>query len=197
MENEGSTSTLDNDVECPLPEPNKSGDMGPPLRFEQRKPKSQDQIFGGPLNQTFDGDRIPDSQPLLGIPNSASPQAGNEGSPDAKFDIEDMDWKGLSDRYIAAMKEAKAKEDEIHREFVGLVNVSCAPTLLCSGLKAEKTFRTWISASAQQERHRSAKRLKTQSDYVKGAEKSLRERRQHYNKVVEAFEKALALLRES
>ncbi|OQO00373.1 hypothetical protein B0A48_13721 [Cryoendolithus antarcticus] len=92
--------------------------------------------------------------------------------------IEQFDWDDLCARYGKSMDDLTDRENQIWAEFNNLSNM----------------FNAWVTASEQHEIERSSKRLKTQTTLVRHHEGQLEEKRQHYIKVVEAFQSALKLL---
>ncbi|KAF2772056.1 hypothetical protein EJ03DRAFT_267557 [Teratosphaeria nubilosa] len=92
--------------------------------------------------------------------------------------IEDFDWTSLQQRYHDRMRELGGQEQRIFVDFNELCNY----------------FGVWADASRTHEVGRSFKRLKTQIAYVRHEEDQLESKRQHYIKVVQAFQSALQLL---
>ncbi|MCJ1478712.1 hypothetical protein MMC13_007395 [Lambiella insularis] len=93
--------------------------------------------------------------------------------------IEDYDWADVEHRYHDKMQECAKDEAALFDEFNDTI----------------KLFESWTAAMTVHENDRSYKRLKTRMTYVERDEERLEKKRQHYSKVVSAFESALALLR--
>ncbi|KAI1809915.1 hypothetical protein GGS20DRAFT_569853 [Poronia punctata] len=89
-----------------------------------------------------------------------------------------FDWEDFEDRYEKALQEADEHERQILEEFEKLV----------------KYFNVWASASSVHDNERAVKRLQTRERYVRLAEQSLSQKKQHLAEVVKAFQSALALL---
>ncbi|TKA77764.1 hypothetical protein B0A49_01564 [Cryomyces minteri] len=92
--------------------------------------------------------------------------------------IAPFDWKNLENKYHDKIRERAAEEQRIYDEFGKLITY----------------FNVWSSTTSRHEVERSFKRLKTQMAYVNHSEDVLEQKRQHYLKVVAAFQSALALL---
>ncbi|CAK7563188.1 MAG: hypothetical protein SEPTF4163_001050 [Sporothrix epigloea] len=92
--------------------------------------------------------------------------------------IPPFDWESFETRYEQALLEINSEEKELLEEFDRLV----------------KYFNVWASAASAHDDQRAVKRLRTRERYVKIAEQSLGQRKQHLTEVVRAFQSALALL---
>ncbi|CAK7230539.1 hypothetical protein SBRCBS47491_007618 [Sporothrix bragantina] len=101
-----------------------------------------------------------------------------ESSPDTPGHIPPFDWEMFEARYEQALQEMNGEEKELLEEFDRLVNY----------------FNVWASAASAHDDERAVKRLQTRERYVKIAEQSLGQRKQHLTEVVRAFQSALALL---
>ncbi|KAA6415890.1 MAG: hypothetical protein FRX48_00609 [Lasallia pustulata] len=131
---------------------------------------------GSPPSSRTDVSRPND--PPLATPQQTSQHDLPVEPIDLKDRIDDFDWDELEMRFQGKMAECKHVEEEIYKEFNNLLEV----------------FNAWASAVSIHENDRASKRLKTRMSYVQGAESGLEDKRQHYVKVVKAFESALALL---
>ncbi|KAL9130064.1 MAG: hypothetical protein Q9217_001668 [Psora testacea] len=98
---------------------------------------------------------------------------------DPQVKLEDYDWDGLEDQFAKRMEAFRAEEDEIWQEWQGWGEI----------------FKAWASTISVHDEERASKRLRTRIAFTQGSEESLEAKRQHYIKVVQAFESALALLR--
>ncbi|CAK7221649.1 hypothetical protein SCUCBS95973_004570 [Sporothrix curviconia] len=101
-----------------------------------------------------------------------------ESSPGTPGHIPPFDWETFEARYEQALQEMNGEEKELLEEFDRLVNY----------------FNVWASAASAHDDERAVKRLQTRERYVKIAEQSLGQRKQHLTEVVRAFQSALALL---
>ncbi|KJR83055.1 uncharacterized protein SPSK_04428 [Sporothrix schenckii 1099-18] len=101
-----------------------------------------------------------------------------ESSPGTPGHIPPFDWEEFEARYEHALAEMNGEEKELLEEFDRLVNY----------------FNVWASAATAHDDERAVKRLQTRERYVKIAEQSLGQRKQHLTEVVRAFQSALALL---
>ncbi|KAL8961319.1 MAG: hypothetical protein Q9183_005322 [Haloplaca sp. 2 TL-2023] len=116
--------------------------------------------------------------------SSHEAQTSGQSSPskqapiDPKQSLEPFDWDGLEERFLEKMAECQKREEELGEEFKEWCQV----------------FQAWASTTRQHEEERLHKRLKTRTVWVQNSEQNLEEKRQHYIKVVQAFESALALL---
>ncbi|KAL8777043.1 MAG: hypothetical protein Q9213_008031 [Squamulea squamosa] len=97
---------------------------------------------------------------------------------DPKELLEPFGWDDLEERFVQKMDECQKQEEEIEKEFREWCHV----------------FQAWASTTREHEEDRLHKRLKTRMAWVRNSENTLEEKRQHYIKVVQAFESALALL---
>ncbi|KAI9680091.1 MAG: hypothetical protein M1817_005107 [Caeruleum heppii] len=93
-------------------------------------------------------------------------------------ELEDFDWEDFETRYHEAIKKQDEAQKKLYEDFRNLL----------------RFFSNWVNCAVEHENRRSLKRLKTRMAYVQNAEDGLKERREHYTKVVQAFESALALL---
>ncbi|KAI9785825.1 MAG: hypothetical protein M1816_008217 [Peltula sp. TS41687] len=97
---------------------------------------------------------------------------------DPRQGIETFNWPDLEARYKAAMTEQDEIQSGLQEEFRKRINF----------------FNIWAQSAVVHENERTQKRLRTRMHYVQRAERNLVEKREHYLKVVKAFETALALL---
>lgn len=92
-----------------------------------------------------------------------------------------FDWEDLHARYHAAISKCQGEEDALMQEFQNLMTY----------------FRIWAESGHVHETNRTYHRLQTRSTYVRHAEDTLEQKRNHYVNVVKAFESALNLLKAS
>ncbi|KAK6434715.1 hypothetical protein LTR95_009099 [Oleoguttula sp. CCFEE 5521] len=160
----------------------KSASAGQP---KKRKASPQDQ----PETHAVDGpDQLEKAPSTKAAPKDHDKQSDFRKPSDSGSDapavddpaepIEQFDWDNLCARYGKCMDDLTDRENQIWAEFNNLSNM----------------FNAWVTASEQHEIVRSSKRLKTQTTLVRHHEGQLEEKRQHYIKVVEAFQSALKLL---
>ncbi|KAG8530827.1 uncharacterized protein KY384_004184 [Bacidia gigantensis] len=97
---------------------------------------------------------------------------------DPQVKLENYDWAELEDQFSKRMEAFRAEEDGIWEEWKGWGEV----------------FKAWASTISVHDEERAAKRLRTRIAFTQGSEESLEAKRQHYIKVVQAFESALQLL---
>ncbi|KAL1909101.1 hypothetical protein Sste5344_004982 [Sporothrix stenoceras] len=86
-----------------------------------------------------------------------------ESSPSTPGHIPPFDWEEFEARYEHALAEMNGEEKELLEEFDRLVNY----------------FNVWASAATAHDDERAVKRLQTRERYVKIAEQSLGQRKQH------------------
>ncbi|KAL8691403.1 MAG: hypothetical protein Q9218_003369 [Villophora microphyllina] len=110
-------------------------------------------------------------------PSGQKPEV-EEAPIDPKQPLEAFQWDDLEERFLKEMEECQKGEEELERDFRGWCEV----------------FQAWVTTTREHEEERLHKRLRTRMAWVQNSEKSLEEKRQHYIKVVQAFESALALL---
>ncbi|KAI9714190.1 MAG: hypothetical protein M1812_006411 [Candelaria pacifica] len=103
---------------------------------------------------------------------------GEKASDNPKSPLENLDWEDLEERFRNAMASKEREEWAIHEDF----NRQMA------------LYMIWSQEGQAHESDRAIKRLKTRMSYVQGSEERLRQRTDHYQNVVKAFESALALL---
>ncbi|KAL8732620.1 MAG: hypothetical protein Q9166_002595 [cf. Caloplaca sp. 2 TL-2023] len=119
-----------------------------------------------------------------GIPDAHTPPSGQSSTTEKenvinpKDPLEPFAWDDLEQRFVQKIEECQRQEVEIQKDFREWCHV----------------FQAWASTAREYEEERLHKRLKTRMAWVQHAETTLEEKRQHYIKVVQAFESALALL---
>lgn len=146
--------------------------IGPTIEDHDRDKQS-----AGDTVQTAETDRAPGTDEDAQTPEPM-PEDDTLGS--SKDPLEEYSWAELEERFAARMEECRLKEEEIGKEFQEWLEV----------------FKAWTSVTSIHEEERASKRLRTRITYVQDKETALDEKRQHYVKVVRAFESALALMAE-
>lgn len=97
---------------------------------------------------------------------------------DPQVRLEEYDWEELEEQFSKRMEAFKAVEENIWQEWRDWGEV----------------FKAWASTISVHDEDRASKRLRTRIAYTQNSEEALEAKRQHYIKVVQAFESALALL---
>jgi len=97
---------------------------------------------------------------------------------DPSVRLEEYDWAELEEQFTRRMEDFKAVEDGIWEEWKGWGEL----------------FGAWASTISEHDEQRASKRLRTRIAFTQGKEENLEQKRQHYIKVVQAFEAALALM---
>ena len=97
---------------------------------------------------------------------------------DPQVRLEEYDWNELEEQFTKRMEAFKAVEDGIWEEWKGWGEL----------------FKAWASTISVHDEERASKRLRTRIAFTQGSEENLEQKRQHYIKVVQAFEAALALM---
>lgn len=97
---------------------------------------------------------------------------------DPQVRLEDYDWAELEEQFGKRMEAFKAVEEGIWEEWKGWGEL----------------FGAWASTISVHDEERASKRLRTRIAFTQGSEENLEAKRQHYIKVVQAFEAALALM---
>ena len=97
---------------------------------------------------------------------------------DPSVRLEEYDWAELEEQFMKRMEAFKAVEDGIWEEWKGWGEL----------------FKAWASTISVHDEERASKRLRTRIAFTQGSEENLEQKRQHYIKVVQAFEAALALM---
>lgn len=97
---------------------------------------------------------------------------------DPQVRLEDYDWPDLEEQFIKRMEAFRRDEEAIWDEWKGWAEL----------------FRAWADTISVHDEDRASKRLRTRIAFTQGAEENLEQKRQHYIKVVQAFEAALALM---
>ena len=92
--------------------------------------------------------------------------------------LEEYEWQELEQQFERRMEAMRVVEEGIWEEWRGWGEILGA----------------WASTISVHDEERASKRLRTRVAFTQGAEESLEAKRQHYIKVVQAFESALALL---
>ncbi|KAH9826259.1 hypothetical protein Tdes44962_MAKER03643 [Teratosphaeria destructans] len=176
----------------PPPTPTQASSMGPPATKPPRSRQGHAQATVKPSATSPQAQQPTPSQtdpsarvPATPFDQDTDDQAHDETTSDASYTtsdpnerIEDFEWMSLQQRYHDRMREIGNQEQQISADFSSLCNY----------------FGVWADASRTHEVGRSFKRLKTQIAYVNHEENQLEIKRQHYIKVVQAFQSALQLL---
>lgn len=89
-----------------------------------------------------------------------------------------LDWTELETRYHQAMEKHHQEEQKLVQDFDALT----------------KYFHVWCSTTTHHETDRSFARFKTRVAFTKHTEEEGEQKRQHYQKVVQALQSALDLL---
>ncbi|KAK7542890.1 uncharacterized protein J3D65DRAFT_665204 [Phyllosticta citribraziliensis] len=101
---------------------------------------------------------------------------------DGDFDPDEplpgLDWTDLETRYHQAMEKHNQEELKLQQDFDALT----------------KYFQAWTSTTTHHETDRSFARYKTRVAFTKHTEEEGEQKRQHYQKVVQALQSALDLL---
>lgn len=97
---------------------------------------------------------------------------------DPQVRLEEYDWAELEEQFHKRMEAFKAVEEGIWEEWKGWGEL----------------FGAWASTISVHDEERASKRLRTRIAFTQASEESLEQKRQHYIKVVQAFEAALALM---
>ncbi|OJD30905.1 zinc finger fyve domain-containing protein 19 [Diplodia corticola] len=97
---------------------------------------------------------------------------------DPEQPLKDFDWQELEERYHNAMAVKLDEDQQLWTEFERLMNF----------------FQLWAGTTPHHETDRSFYRLRTRMAHVQNSERELEKKREHYTKVVQAFERALRLL---
>ncbi|RDL42496.1 uncharacterized protein BP5553_02475 [Venustampulla echinocandica] len=104
---------------------------------------------------------------------------GDAYNEDLDAPLPQFDWDGVRNQYTKAVKEVISEEEELLEQFT----------------KYTQLFVSWAESAAERDNTKASKRLKTCERHVKLQEQSLEEKKKHYASVVDAFQKALDLLR--
>lgn len=97
---------------------------------------------------------------------------------DPQVRLEEYNWAELEEQFQKRMEAFKAVEQGIWEEWKGWGEL----------------FGAWASTISVHDEERASKRLRTRIAFTQASEESLEQKRQHYIKVVQAFEAALALM---
>ena len=92
--------------------------------------------------------------------------------------LEEYEWAELEAQFERRMEAMRAVEEGVWEEWRGWGEI----------------FGAWASTISVHDEDRASKRLRTRIAFTQGSEGDLEGKRQHYIKVVQAFESALALL---
>lgn len=103
--------------------------------------------------------------------------SGDEES-QLKDSIKDFDWSQLESVYIQMMEQHEKSEEELRNHITRLLQI----------------LTSWSQTTVVHDESRAVKRFRTQMHHVQNSEESLEKKRRHYMDVVNAFERALALL---
>ncbi|EME38383.1 hypothetical protein DOTSEDRAFT_39401 [Dothistroma septosporum NZE10] len=123
---------------------------------------------------------------------AASDDAGEPQDP-----IQDFDWNSLHGRYQYKMTECRHNERVILQEFGHLVDARTLRLDASVHADSSQYFHIWAQSGNAKESERSLKRLKTQEFYVHHEEDDLERKREHYTRVVAAFQIAHLLVEHS
>ncbi|KAF4464765.1 hypothetical protein FALBO_8389 [Fusarium albosuccineum] len=143
------------------------------LAEEGNKPaSSQDTAMSNPQKRPYANSKTPE-------PPHVESQATHSDAPDTPGNLEPFDWDEFEARYESALHHADEQERGILKEAEAL----------------SKYFKVWASAASAHDDERAAKRLQTRRRFVNLSEERMQRKQEHYDQVVTAFERALALLK--
>jgi len=125
---------------------------------------------------TFDNSNSNDSPSPSPAPSTRASYIDPAMDPQVR--LEDYDWPELEAQFQKRMDAFKAVEEGIWEEWKGWGEL----------------FGAWASTISVHDEERAAKRLRTRIAFTQASEEGLELKRQHYIKVVQAFEAALALM---
>lgn len=111
-------------------------------------------------------------------PNRSQRTSYIDPAMDPQVRLEEYDWAELEDQFTKRMEAFKAVEEGIMEDWKAWGEL----------------FGAWASTISVHDEERASKRLRTRIAYTLGSEENLEQKRQHYIKVVQAFEAALALM---
>ncbi|KAL9037506.1 MAG: hypothetical protein Q9214_005673 [Letrouitia sp. 1 TL-2023] len=111
-------------------------------------------------------------------PAAAPDDQENEEPWDPRQETDPFDWTDLESRFRVQMDACTKEEEAIGQEWK----------------EWAKVFEAWASVPRTHEETRAHKRLKTRISSAQSRERELQEKQQHYKRVLQAFESALALL---
>lgn len=97
---------------------------------------------------------------------------------DPEQPLEEFDWEELENRYHKAIGQRDKEDEQLYDDFQRLMTF----------------FELWIGTTPRHETDRDFIRLRTRMAHVQNSENELEKKREHYTKVVQAFESALRLL---
>ena len=97
---------------------------------------------------------------------------------DPSVRLEEYEWTELESQFARRMDAMRSIEESVWEEWRGWGEI----------------FGAWASTISVHDEERASKRLRTRVAFTRGREEELEGKRQHYIKVVQAFEGALALL---
>lgn len=125
---------------------------------------------------TFDNDN--DNENDNSSPAPSARASYIDPAMDPQVRLEDYDWAELEAQFQKRMDAFRAVEEGIWEEWKGWGEL----------------FGAWASTISVHDEERAAKRLRTRIAFTQASEEGLELKRQHYIKVVQAFEAALALM---
>lgn len=111
-------------------------------------------------------------------PNRSQRTSYIDPAMDPQVRLEEYDWAELEDQFTKRMEAFRAVEEGIMEDWKAWGEL----------------FGAWASTISVHDEERASKRLRTRIAYTQGSEENLEQKRQHYIKVVQAFEAALALM---
>ncbi|CAL8575114.1 hypothetical protein XPA_001057 [Xanthoria parietina] len=183
--NENADADHENPQQPPPQQPNTLQNdhaSGSPVESHSATPANGDPVSQPNSQPAVQSSNTPNAQadghPGTQTPPSAQGTLKEEEPVDPKGLLEPFGWDDLEERFAQKMHECQRQEGEIANEFKEWGQV----------------FQAWASTTREYEEERLHKRLKTRMAWVRNSESTLEEKRQHYIKVVQAFESALALL---
>ncbi|PSN62955.1 hypothetical protein BS50DRAFT_576797 [Corynespora cassiicola Philippines] len=170
MENDSAPSA---NPPAPAPDPSKhlrqnSTDTERPTSAQRIRPESPSSSKSTSDDET--------AEPSKEAAIKAETEQDDESDPAEK--IPDYDWDDLAKRYHDAIRECSAEEEQLADEFAKLMDF----------------FKVWAQSGHDGETGRTHLRLKARMEHVQHSEEVLEQKREHYIRVVKAFESALNLL---
>ncbi|KAL9103289.1 MAG: hypothetical protein Q9163_001667 [Psora crenata] len=136
---------------------------------------------GDKMNKSSSSSNNGNSEQKYQFDQTPDPSAHNSAMElqiDPQVKLDDYDWAELEEQFTKRMEAFRAEEDGIWEEWKGWGEI----------------FEAWAATVSVHDEERAAKRLRTRIAFTQGSEESLEAKRQHYIRVVQAFESALALL---
>ncbi|KAF2400203.1 hypothetical protein EJ06DRAFT_530189 [Trichodelitschia bisporula] len=115
------------------------------------------------------------------LPPKAAGQSAaqeNDDTKDPRAPISAYDWEDVQQRVENDLKKRLQEQENVNKELEELMAY----------------YMLWMKTISEHETERTHKRIRTRMHHIQSSEKALEQKREHYTRVINAFESALQLV---